>query len=278
MGRYALAAALLFGTIAGYTAAHAEKLRLAGTGAALGTMRLLADAYKKTDGKFSLEIIPNLGSDGAIKALERHAIQLATVGRALTADEIAQGFVASEYAKTPFVIAAARKDIRTLTLAQIADIYAGRQSRWPNGELIRLVLRPASDGDTALLASFSPGIKDAVRQAMTREGMVISVTDQESATEIARLKGGLGASSLALIESEQRPLYTVAINGVAPSVKNLSNGSYPYAKTLYFVTRGPETATVTRFIAFVHSKAGQRILNKMGNAPAHASISGAAVQ
>ena len=50
-------------------AAHAESLRLGGTGSALGTMKLLAEGYRKLDPSFVLEIVPNLGSSGGIAAL-----------------------------------------------------------------------------------------------------------------------------------------------------------------------------------------------------------------
>lgn len=280
MQRYALAATIFFGIITGCIPAHAETLRLGGTGAALGTMRLMAEAYQKTkrDPEFSIEIVPNLGSGGAIKALERKAIHLGVTSRPLTQAEAAQGYSAYEYGKTPFVIAVARSDVRSLTIAQIADIYSGKQERWPDGELIRLVLRPAQDGDTSILASFSPAIKEALEKAMARPGMVIGITDQEAAIEIAKHKGGLGTTSLALLRSEKRPLHAVAINGVAPSVKNLSDGSYPYGKALYIVTRGEVEPAAARFIAFIRSAEGRRILAETGHISSGVSVVTATTQ
>lgn len=259
-------------------AAHAETLRLSGTGTALGTMRLLGEAYKKTDPQFVLEIVPNLGSGGSLKALERDAIQLATIGRPLTAAEAAKGFNVVEYGKTPFVIATARKGTAALALAQIAEIYAGKQARWPDGTPIRLVLRPVSESDTPLLASFSPAIKEGLASAMAREGMITALTDQDSATEISRLPGGLGTSSLALILSEKRPLFPLAIEGVTPSAKSLADGTYPYAKTLYFATYGKASASVTRFIAFVQSAEGRRILADTGHVPTDLSVTRASAR
>ena len=245
--------------------AQSETIRTGGTGAALGTMRVLADAYKKTDPAFSLEIVPNLGSAGGLKAVEQGAVHFAVISRALKGEETARGYTAIEYGKTPFVLATARPDPSALTLRQIADMYSGRVSKWPDGAPVRLVLRPANDGDTPLFAAFSPGIKEALAEAMAREGMIVAVTDQDSANEIGRIKGAIGTSSLALIASEKRPLSLVPIEGVKPSVKALADGSYPYFKSVYFVTKGTPTEDTTRFIAFVRSPAGRRILTELGH-------------
>lgn len=259
------AAALLCGAALQPVPAAAETLRAGGTGAALGTMRVLAEAMKKRDPHFTLELLPNLGSGGGMKALDRGVIHFALISRPLSADEMAKGMQAMEYARTPFVIATARKGVGSMTLAQLADIYSAKQTTWLDGSPVRLVLRPANDGDTALLASFSPAVKEALARAMTREGMVMGVTDQDSADEIARLPGGLGTSSLALILSERRPLHVVPIDGVTPSVRTLADGTYPYAKSLFMVTRSTAPEAVQRFVSFIRSAEGRTILADTGH-------------
>jgi phosphate transport system substrate-binding protein len=245
--------------------ADADTVRTGGTGAALGTMRVLAEAYKKTEPQFALDIVPNLGSGGGLKALEHGAIDFAVISRGLKGDEIAQGYVAFEYGRTPFVVATSRAHSPGLTLAQIADIYSGRVNKWPDGTAIRLILRPANDGDTPLLAAFSPGIKEALATAMAREGMIVAITDQDSANDIGRIKGAIGTSSLALILSEQRNLTALSIDGVKPSVNALADGTYPHYKSLYIVSKGTAPGAAARFIAFVRSSEGRRALMEMGH-------------
>ena len=59
------------------TLARADTVRLGGTGVALRTMALLAQAYKKLDPSLQLEIVAILGSSGGIKALTTGATQTA---------------------------------------------------------------------------------------------------------------------------------------------------------------------------------------------------------
>lgn len=259
---------LLCAVLLGWPAAYAQTVRAGGTGSALGTIHLLGEAYKKSHPQFTLELVSSLGTGGGIKALDKGAIQIALLARPLSQEETARGLQAFEYARTPFVIATGKKGLSGLSLSEIADIYGGRKASWPDGTPIRLVLRPASDADTTFLGSFSPPVKHAVAQALARDGMIVAVTDQDSASEILRLPGALGTSTLALILSERRALYALPIDGVAPSVKSLANGTYPYARSLYLATKGTPPEAVAHFIDFIRSAEGRRILSENGHVPA----------
>ena len=262
--RWLIGLALASGLILSATAT-AETMTMGGTGSALGTMRLLAESYKKHDPSFSLTIVPSLGSSGGTKALVGGAIDLAVISRPLKSEETAQGLVAIEYGRTPFVLVTNRKDVSSMTLQETADIVGGKVTRWPDGSPIRLVLRPTADYDTGLLGNFSPEMKRALNTAHSREGMVIAVTDQDSADAVERLPGAFGTSSLALILSEHRKLYVVPVNGVQPSPSTLADNSYPYMKVMCLVTKGPPSATAQRFIDYVGSTEGRALLAQTGH-------------
>ncbi len=244
---------------------QAEALRLGGTGSAIGTMKALAKAYQAVDPGFELVVVPNLGSSGGIKALQAGATQLAAISRNLKPAETALGLRSMVYGHTPFALLTTEQGQVNLSLQAIADLYAGRQTHWSPGRPVRLVLRPASDGDTELLASFSPGVRAASEAAMAREGMVIALTDQEAVDAVERLPGGLGTASLAVLVSEKRRARPLAIEGVQPTVANLANGTYPFAKTMVLVFKDDAPPSVRRFLAFVRSDAGARVLIDNGH-------------
>ena len=190
------------------------------------------------------------------------------ISRLIKIEETA-GLQAIEYGTTPFVLATAKSGINDLSLGQIADLYSGKQTKWADGQSVRLVLRPASDGDNAPLGGLSPAVKSALAIAMAREGMAIGITDQDTVDTIERLPGAIGTASLAVLKSENRRAVALAIDGVAPTVANLSKGSYPYHKRMYLVVKGAPGAAVSKFVAFVGSEAGRRILGDSGHAVAH---------
>ena len=86
-----------------------------------------------------------------------------------------------------------------------------------------------------------------------------------SSLAIEHIPGALGASSLALLLAEKRPLSLVAINGVTPSPDTFANGSYPYGKLLYIITKREPSGSQAAFLKFLFSPAGQTILRATGH-------------
>jgi phosphate transport system substrate-binding protein len=210
-------------------------------------------------------ILPSMGSSGAVKAVLAGRLDIGLSARSLTEEERSQGAVEKGYARSPFVFAV-NMSVKTagLTLAEVADIYAGKRDRWENRSRIRLVLRPRSDSDTPVLKSMSPAMSAAVESALRREGMIVGMTDQEATDLIQKIPGAFGATTLSLLVSEKRPVRVLTLDGIVPSLRAIADGSYPYAKTLYMVTRKNPPLEIRRFIEFVRSPAGAAILTKNG--------------
>jgi len=269
MARASVCALALTGAaISGFSKpVSAEEIRIGGTGGALGAMRLMADAYNKSQSDAKVVIVPNLGSSGGIKAVIAGAIQIGLSGRPLRNAEIDQGATAIGYGRTPFVFATTVKNaaVAAITMPQIVEIYSGRTERWSDGTKVRPVLRPENDSDSELLGSISPEVRAALLQARKRPGMLVAITDEEAADYLEKLAGSFGTTTLAMILSEKRPLKTLKIDGADPSVKGIVQGSYPYYKEMMFVT-GPTTPpSAGRFIAFVQSPVGHKILTATGH-------------
>jgi phosphate transport system substrate-binding protein len=247
--------------------AAAEPIRLGGTGSGLGTMQRLAEAYARKDPSVRIVVVPNLGSSGGIKALQAGAVELAVTSRAPKTEELASGLQAFEYGRSPFVfVTNGRSSGNTISRHLAAQYFSGRISQWPDGTPVRLVLRPATDGDTALQEAFSAEMAEAVKAAHARPGMVIANTDQDAADEAQRLPGSLATNTLALLLSEQRHLRVLTLDGIVPSVKTLADGAYPYHKPLYLVRRAADAPPdVQRFIDFVRSGEGRALLEKLGH-------------
>lgn len=260
------ALALLIAAFAPLAAADTT-IRVGGTGSGLGTMQRLAEAYARKEPSSRMVIVPNLGSSGGVKALLAGVVDLAVISRAPKAEELAGGLIAYEYGRTPFVfVTHSKSDASSISLRAAAEYFSGRAAQWPDGVPVRLVLRPASDGDTALQAAFSPAMAEAIKLAHARPGMVIANTDQDAADEAARLPGSLANAALALLLSEERRLRILALDGVSPSVNALADGTYPHHKRLFLLwRRDGQSTTAQRFVDFVRSDEGRQLLGKLGH-------------
>jgi len=245
-----------------------EAIKIGGTGSALGAMKEMARAFQRKHPKTTFHFAPSLGSSGGIKAVLAGALDLALSARPVSDDERKQGATSMEYARTPFIFVTSHKGKAwDLTLERLVSIYAGETKAWPNGTPLRVVLRPAGDVDTAYLKGMSPAMDRAVQAALSREGMVVAITDQETADMVGRIRGGFGALTLAQLVAEKRPLTVLRMNGTAPSLQALADGSYPYCKTLSLVI-GPKASKGTQaFIKFIDSPEGRAVLTRTGNLP-----------
>jgi phosphate transport system substrate-binding protein len=252
-----------FGPVA---SVRADEIKLGGTGTALATMQMLADAYAKAHPDTRITVLRSLGSNGGIKAVLSGTIQMAVTARALTDAEIRQGAAQFEYGRTPFVFATATANkVSGLSTRELVDIYAGKTEQWPDGKKIRLVLRPVGDTDSEMVKNISAEMREAKTAAEQRKGMPFAVSDQDAADSLEKIPGSLGISTLAQILSEKRALKALRFNGVEPNAKNIANGSYPLYKPLYLVTSPQSPPAVKRFIAFVHSPPGRDILLRTGH-------------
>jgi phosphate transport system substrate-binding protein len=246
-------------------AAMADEIRIGGTGNALGTMRLLGEAFSKKYPTMKVTVLSSLGSSGAIKAVPKGAIDIGVTSRALSDEELASGALATEYARSPTVLAVSTKSkVTAITREQIADIYNGKLANWPDGTPIRPVLRQPGDDNTKQLKSLSAAIEKALSVAEQRPGLAFAVTDQEAADKIESIPGAIGVTTLALIKSEGRSLRPLKLDAAEATEKDAAAGSYPIIKDFFFITQPAPSAAVRQFIAFVKSADGREILYQNG--------------
>lgn len=248
--------------------AVAADIVLGGAGAAIGTMQALGAEYTKSNPGTRVKVLPSLSTSGGIKALLSGKISIAISGRALSDSERAAGLTETEFARTPLVIAVSVKNsVAHLSLDEITALYAGRTTHWADGTPVRPVLRPDTDSDTQLLKTFSPAVAHAAGAALTREGILVAVTDTDSADALERLPGAFGTASLSTLISEKRALKAVAISGKEPSVKALAENRYPWHKTFYLVTREPVSPETAGFLKFTRTPAAHALLRAAGSLP-----------
>jgi phosphate transport system substrate-binding protein len=262
-------------------------LRVSGTGSATGGMALLAARFGAMPDGHEVIIPPAYGSAGGIAAVIEGLLEVAVsnrppspqeVARATVARPVVQGaghvprgkgpLVATEYARTPFVIAVHRDlGVTALDDAQFTALYAPGRAAFPNGQRARPVLREPEDIDTRLVGLLVPAAGAALRQALKRSGMLRAATDTDAVDLIEKVPGAFGGSTLAQLLSERRPLVALTIGGREPTLDALQAGRYPLHKPLFIVTRAEPTVDARRFVDFVLSDAGQSLLEAHGHLP-----------
>jgi phosphate transport system substrate-binding protein len=257
----------LVGASLSVPAVAADVLQGGSTGAVNNLISRLAAAINTPEAASRIELVPGLGSSGAIAAVADGAIDFAITGRPLKAEERARGLVEFTLASTPFVLVSSHPAPGALNLGDVAPLFAADRPAWPDGTPVRIVLRPKGDSDSALLASLFPGMADALARLRARPELPVAQTDQDNLTLAEQIPGSLAVGTFTQLVTEVRSLRMVAIDGVAPSLAGMDDGSYPFVKEFQFVYAKSREPALVPLLAFLSSPRGRQLLGEAGLRP-----------
>lgn len=194
------------------------------------------------------------GSSAGIEAVRTHAAQIGMSSRSLIGEE--QCLRAVMIAKDAIaVIVHPDNPVRTLSLTQVREIFAGRTGSWHDvsGAAAPFVLVTREEGS---------GTREAFQKlVMSDDEMSLDCLVQDSNGAIRQVVASdpraVGYISLGLVDASVR---AVRINDVQPSANNIENGSYQLVRPFLFVFPGEPTGQEKAFLEAVLSPAGQTLL------------------
>jgi phosphate transport system substrate-binding protein len=247
-------------------AAATDVLRFGGTGSSIGMLRRLGADFTAATG-VKVDVVSSLGSSGGIYALADGKLDLTVSARPLKPEEAAAGLSQALVLRTPYVLATSHRNPNGLKTADLPGIFTAGNPTWSDGTPIRIILRPRSETDTALLGELFPGLSAAIEKARQRPEIPIAATDQDNLALALRMPGSLVGTTLTQIETEHRNLQVIALDGVAPTLANFESGAYKFTKKLYFILGGKNAATTQQFVTFLCSPQGVKALHAVAVLP-----------
>lgn len=256
--------AMLLSTLALHVSA--QTVTLGGVGSVTPLIKRLAQDFRKTHPEITIIVAdPPIGTAGGIRALAAGKVDIAVIGRDLWPGEPGKP---RPWLKTPFVLATNGGKTGGLSLAQVADVYAGRKVRWDDGAAIRLVLRGAHESETIVLRKLSPAIDVAVDASLKRTGLPIADTDLEALRLLGSISGSLGTTSLGLLKAQESTLSVVPVDGKHPSAEALQAGSYPWARVFNLVALPEPKPAAAAFLNYLGSAAAMKLARQFEYLPA----------
>ena len=256
--------------ILSFSEAKAETLTIGGTGAALGTMRALGEAFKQEHSDVQVVVLSSLGSGGGVRALAAGKLDIAVSGRPLQTKEQAKLLEARaiHFGTTPLALVTSHKNVDAITTGQLAAILEGVTLEWPDSSPVSYILRPKKETDTILLAGYSPILAKALDTARARPSLLIAFTDQETMDTADKVSGALTTAAISIIVSERRALKALRLDGISPTLENVANGTYTLIRQGYLILKSGATVTAQKFADFTQSAKGRAILRANGYLPA----------
>jgi phosphate transport system substrate-binding protein len=244
-----------------WSSAKAERLTAAGTGSAIEFLRRLGSEFAARTGT-EIQVIPSMGSSGALQAAEDGVLDIAVAGKPLTEEQKAKGLHVVYTLRTPFVFATSHPAPQRMSIADIRQAYETPARLWSDGQPIRIILRPKLDSDTFIMETLFPGLDISMAKARLRPDVPLAATDQDNALLAEHTPGSLVGITYLQAHAEKLNLRFVTIDGVEPTPENFESGLYRYGKDLSFVLTAHPKPEAERFIAFVRSSEGEAVLRQ----------------
>jgi phosphate transport system substrate-binding protein len=158
--------------------------------------------------------------------------------------------------------------INSLTAEQIRGIYAGQITNWKevggNDEPIAAFQRDEGSGSQSMLLRFMGDTPVMEAETVEVQGMGAII---EKVADYRSHSGSIGFSFRFYVEGiiQNPDIKMIAIDGVAPTVENIQNGTYPVVAPVYAVTwAGNDNPNVQKLLDWILSEEGQYIIEETG--------------
>lgn len=163
--------------------------------------------------------------------------------------------------------------ISGLTIEDIRSIYSGETTQWDQlgvKNLGRILAYQRDEGSGSQTALERFVMKDTPLMPATVDTGIDGMGDiVESVSAYKNHRNAIGFSfrfyCTALMKDFDVKL--LSINGIAPTVENIENGTYPLASSFYAVTRSDADAETLALVEWICGPQGQKLIEETGYTP-----------
>ena len=243
---------------------YAEDLRIDGSTTVLPIAQKGAEVFMKKNPSVKV-FVSGSGSGTGIKALLDGTTDIADSSREAKEKEM-------EAAKGKGVVMTAHKialdgivpvvhpsmKINNITVEQLRDIYNGKITNWkdlggPNRP-ISAVSRDTSSG------TYEVWEEKILKEDKVRPDALLVASNGQAVQTVAKNKFAIGYIGIGYLDKSVKSL---TVNGKTASAKTVRDGSWPIARPLFMYTNGKPAGVIAKFIGFMLSKEGQKVVNEV---------------
>jgi phosphate transport system substrate-binding protein len=260
---------LLLGVLVVLPAWGEEKIVLDGSSGMLPLATALATAYQQRASDPQIETGKGLGTGARLQALAEGKIQIALASHGLKPEDIQKGNLrVIEVAKGAIVFAVnAGVPITNITEAQVCDVYSGTSRSWqPLGgpdSAIAVLTRPPTEVDPEVIRAKVSCFKE-LKEAET---VKVMARGGDMAKGLADTPHAIGMTSMTVVEQSGGKVKALTLNGVAPTPEHVKSKRYFLTRDFFFVIKGEPTPSIKKFLDFVLSPDGDRVILANGAVP-----------
>jgi len=243
---------------------YAEDLRIDGSTTVLPIAQKGAEVFMKKNPSVRV-FVSGSGSGTGIKALIDGTTNIATSSREAKEKEIASakekgvtltGHKVALDGIVPVVHPSMK--ITDITTEQLRDIYNGKIKKWKElggpDRPISVVSRDTSSG------TYEVWEEKILKGDRVRPDALLVASNGQAVQTIAQNKFAIGYIGIGYIEKSVKVL---KVNAKTASADTVRDGSWPVSRPLFMYTSGTPGGNIAKFIDFMLSKDGQKVVNEV---------------
>jgi phosphate transport system substrate-binding protein len=246
----------------------AESIVIKGSTTVLPIAQAALEAYMKKNPGVQISLSGG-GSGEGIKALIDKTTDIATSSREIKKEEVTLAETKGVKPVTHVVaydaiipVVHPKNKVTNLSIDQLSQIYQGKITNWKEvgGADLKIVVisRDSSSG------TFESWDHFIMKKAKVTPQAQMLASNGAIVTAVSKNRYAIGYLGMGYVNKSLKPL---PVDGVKASVETALSKKYPLSRELYMYTDGEPTGEVAKFIAFVKSADGQKIVAKEGFVP-----------
>jgi phosphate transport system substrate-binding protein len=252
----------------GSSAIAADSIVIKGSTTVLPISQSALEAYSKVNKGVQISLSGG-GSGEGIKALIDKSTDIGNSSREIKKEEItlaaAKGVkpVAHVIAYDALIpVVHPKNKVKGLSTDQLSQIYQGKITNWKEvgGDNLKIIVisRDSSSG------TFESWDHFVMKKAKVTPRAQMLASNGAVYTAISNNKYAIGYLGMGYV---QKGVKALEVDGVSGTAENALSKKYPYARELYMYTNGEPKGETAKFIAFLKSPEGQKIVAKEGFVP-----------
>ena len=250
------------------TASAANSIVIKGSTTVLPVAQGTLEAFMKANPGVQMSLSGG-GSGEGIKALIDKTTDIATSSREIKDKEIelakSKGVnpVAHVVAYDAIIpVVHPKNKVSNLTIDQLSQIYQGNITNWKEvgGDDLKIVVisRDSSSG------TFESWDHFVMKKTKVTPRAQMLASNGALVTAVAKNKYAIAYLGIGYVNKSVKPLQ---VNGITASIQTAMSKEYPFSRELYMYTNGEPQGQTAKYISFVKSADGQKIVAKEGFVP-----------
>ena len=262
--------------------AEKQTIKNIGSDTMVNLAQAWAEAYRKVEPSISVEVAGG-GSGIGVANLLNGTCDIANCSRKFEPEEVAKAKVKYGAEPKEFMVGYdalsiyvhPSNPITEITLDQLSEIYrdGGKIDKWSQVGI--KVPKGMRDNIVRVSRQNNSGTYHYFREVvLNKKDFKLGSRDMNGSKDVvelvARTQNAIGYSGLGYATKQVKIVHVAKKKGeaaVAPSIETTWNKTYPISRPLFMYTPPQASEHVTKYLAWIHSEAGQVIVKEQGYVP-----------